>query len=67
MKVKELKEILENVDPELDVYVWDYFNEAYTEATFAKVEEMYKLDEDGEHVYDEDEEPVMFDTFTITN
>lgn len=66
MKVKKLKEILENVDPELDVYVWDNVDEIYEEATFADVEEFFKLD-CGERVYDEDDEPVMFDAFTITN
>lgn len=66
MKVKQLKEILENVDPELDVYVWDNVDEIYEEATFANVEELFKLD-CGERVYDEDEEPVMFDAFIITN
>lgn len=66
MKVKELKKLLENVDPELEVYVWDNVEEIYEEATFANVEELHKLD-CGERVYDEDGEFVMFDAFTITD
>ena len=66
MKVKELIEELKNVDPELDVYVWDHVEEIYEEATFADVDELYKLD-CGERVYDENDELVMFDAFIIMN
>ena len=65
MTVKQLKEILERVNPELDVYVWDNVEEIYKEATYANVEELFLLD-CGEQVLDEDDEPVMFETFTIT-
>ena len=67
MKVKQLKEIIEKVDPELDVYVWNDFYEIYTEATYADVEELFKLDGYEEQVYDENDEPVMFDAFIVSN
>lgn len=66
MTVKELKERLERVNPELEVFVWDNVDEIYTEATYANVEELFKLDK-GEHVYDDDDAPVMFDAFVITD
>ena len=66
MTVKDLKEILERVNPELEVFVWDNVDEIYTEATYANVEELFKLD-CGEQVYDEDDDPVMFEAFVITN
>ena len=66
MKVKQLKEIIEKVDPELDVYVWDNVDEIYTEATYADVDELFKLDGE-EQVYDENDEPVMFDAFIVSN
>lgn len=66
MKVKRLKEILESVDPEREVYVWNNVAERYEEATYAEEELLFKI-EDGERVYDEDEEPIMFTAFIIGN
>ena len=65
MKVKDLIKELENVNPELEVYVWDAFSERYIEATFAGVDELYKMDGD-EQIYDDEDEPVMFETFLVS-
>lgn len=65
MKVKDLIKELEQANPELEVYVWDAFSESYIEATFARVDELYKMDGD-ELIYDDEDEPVMFETFLIT-
>lgn len=53
MKVKKLKEILEKIDQELDVYVWNSLDEVYEEATYADVEELFLLD-CGEKIYNEE-------------
>ena len=65
MTVKELKERLERVNPELEVFVWNEEEKIYTEATYINVEELFKLDGD-ERVYDDDGDPIMFDAFVIT-
>ena len=65
MRVKHLIEKLKDVDPELEVYVWDAIHECYFEATFAGVTDLQKM-EDGERVYDADDEAVDFDAFIIT-
>lgn len=64
MTVEQLRKLLENVNPDLEVYVWDAFSEMYQEANFAGCEDLYKL-EDGEMVYDEDDEPIMFEAFIV--
>ena len=66
MKVKRLKEILESVDPEREICVWNAVDELYEEATFAEEELLFKFD-GGERVYDEDGEPIMFTAFIIGN
>lgn len=66
MTVGELKKLLEEVKPDLEVMVWNHVDEVYTEATYANIEELFKL-EKGEHVYDEDGDPVMFEAFSITD
>lgn len=65
MRVKHLIEKLKDVDPELEVYVWDGIHECYFVATFAGVTDLLKM-EDGERVYDADDEAVDFDAFIIT-
>ena len=65
MTVKELKERLERVNPELEVFVWNEEEKIYTEATYINVEELFKMDGD-ERVYDDDGDPIMFDAFVIT-
>ena len=65
MTVKELKERLERVNPELEVFVWNEEEKIYTEATYINVEELFKLD-GNERVYDDDGDPIMFDAFVIT-
>lgn len=67
MKVKQLIEILEKVDPELDVFVWNTLDEVYEEATFADVEEIFVLD-CGERIYNpETDEYEMAEVFIICN
>lgn len=66
MRVKELKKILENVDPELEVFVWNNVEKIYEEATFADVEELFKLD-CGERVYNEETDDYeMLNCFVIS-
>lgn len=65
MKVKQLIEILEKVDPELPIYVWSSFNDEYREADSCDVDELI-LHDDGEPVYNEEtDEYEMFTAFTI--
>jgi hypothetical protein len=66
MKAGKLKEKLEKVDPNKEVLFWDTLNEVFQEVTFAGIEEVYEL-EDGERVYDENDEPVMREAFCVSN
>lgn len=66
MKVKQLIEILEKVDPELPIYVWSSFNDEYREADSCGVNELIQHDDCGEPVYNEEtDEYEMFTAFTI--
>ena len=66
MKVKQLIEILEKVDPELPIYVWSSFNDEYREADSCEVNELIRHDDCGEPVYNEEtDEYEMFTAFTI--
>lgn len=66
MTVKRLKEILENVDPDLPVFVWNSVDETYNEATYACVDELYCL-EYGEKIYNEETDDYeMANAFIIT-
>lgn len=66
MKAGRLKEILEKVDPNMEVLFWNPLDEVFQEVTSAGIEEVYEL-EDGERVYDENDEPVMREAFCISN
>lgn len=66
MKAGNLKEKLEKVDPNMEVLFWDTLNEEFQEVTYACIEEVYEL-EDGERVYDENDEPVMREAFCVSN
>lgn len=67
MTVKQLIEILEKVDPELPIYVWNTLDEVYEEATYADVEEIFLLD-CGERIYNEEtDEYEMGEVFIISN
>ena len=66
MKAGNLKEKLEKVDPNMEVLFWDTLHEVFQEVTFAGIEEVYEL-EDGERVYDENDEPVMREAFCVSN
>lgn len=67
MKVKHLKELLEKVHPELDVYMWNTLDEVYDEATYAGVDEIYLLD-CGEKIYNEEtDEYETTQAFIISN
>ena len=66
MKAGKLKEKLEKVDPNMEVLFWDTLNEVFQEVTSASIEEVYEL-EDGERVYDENDEPVMREAFCVSN
>lgn len=67
MTAKQLREILEKVDPDMEVLVWNNVDEVYEEATYACVEELFKLD-CGERIYnEEDDDYEMIESFCITN
>lgn len=67
MTVKTLIELLKNVDPDMEVLVWNNIDEIYEEATYACVEEVDKLD-CGERIYNEEtDEYETIESFCITN
>lgn len=66
MTVGKLKKILENVDANLEVFVWNDIENCYEEAGSAKVEELFLLD-CGEKIYNEETDDYeTFIVFTIS-
>lgn len=70
MTVKQLRERLEMVEklnPDMDVFVWDHIDEVYEEASYARVDELYKLD-CGERIFNEETDDYeTIEAFCISN
>lgn len=67
MTVKQLRERLERVDPDMEVFVWNHTYEVYRNVEFAGVDVVTLMDEKDDPIYNEEtDEYEMAEKFLIS-